>query len=207
MKAKIAVLDYGIGNIRSVIKALEFLGAEVTFTSSFNKINRCKGLVLPGVSSFGACIDKLEKDNMKEKLISYLTSKKPYLGICLGYQILFEESEEAPGKKGLSIFGGTVKKFSNNLKIPHMGWNSVKINRHGSRMFQGIKNNSYFYFVHSYYPVPQNKEIISGVTEYGLSFASSICYENIWACQFHPEKSSNKGLHILNNFCRWCEES
>lgn len=203
MSARIAVVDYGVGNVRSVIKALEYLGAKPVFTSNISEINSCSGLVVPGVSSFKACMASLSQHRLDAYLKDAIQSGKKYLGICLGYQILFEESEENPGVPGLGIFKGRVKMFSGKVKIPHMGWNEVRIEK-DSMMFAGLKSGSYFYFVHSYFPQPEQTEIIAGTTEYGERFASAIEHGNVWACQFHPEKSSKNGLKILQNFIRWC---
>lgn len=203
MKKQIAVLDYDIGNVKSVIKALEYVGAEPVLTDDPDTILNSAGLVVPGVSAFGACVEKLQQKSLFEFLIEYLTSGRKYLGICLGYQILFEGSEESPGVSGLKIFKGMVKKFPAGVKVPHIGWNSVRQAK-TAISYDGIADNTYFYFVHSYYPEPENTEIVSGWTEYGSIFASSIEHENIWAVQFHPEKSSQNGLKLLKNFVRWC---
>ncbi|MCX7831733.1 MAG: imidazole glycerol phosphate synthase subunit HisH, partial [Actinobacteria bacterium] len=161
------------------------------------------GLIVPGVSSFGACVEKLKEKGLFEFLQKYIESGKKYLGICLGYQLLFESSEESPGIEGLCIFKGTVKRFGSGIKVPHIGWNTVQPVT-GKTMFKDV-NSLYYYFVHSYYVEPNNKDIVSGYTDYGINFASSIEYQNIWACQFHPEKSSASGLQLLRNFVRWCE--
>lgn len=202
MKSKIAVLDYDIGNVRSVVKALEHAGAEVLLTSDGKAIKDACGLVVPGVSAFGACIEKLEEKGLFDFLVDYLKSGRKYLGICLGYQILFEESEESPGYRGLSYLKGKVRKFTKGVKVPHIGWNEVE-KKDESKMFSEV-GGKYFYFVHSYYVEPQDEEIVSGWTEYGDTFASAIEHENIWACQFHPEKSSGNGIALLKSFVRWC---
>lgn len=203
MSVRIGVVDYGVGNVRSVIKALEYLGARPVFTDSIAELESCRGLVVPGVSSFKACMENIARHRLDVFLKEAVASGKKYLGICLGYQVLFEESEENPGVKGLGIFKGKVKMFSTGVKIPHMGWNSININKN-TAMFDGIKSGSYFYFVHSYYPAPEQPQIIAATTEYGEQFASAIEHENVWACQFHPEKSSANGLKVLENFIRWC---
>lgn len=205
MKTKIAILDYDIGNVKSVVKAVEVCGATAVLTDNPQIIVKSQGLIVPGVSAFGACIESLKKKNLTEFLKNYISSGRKYLGICLGYQILFESSEESPGYEGLSIFKGIVKRFPKNLKVPHIGWNSVKIAKQ-TEMFKDIPDESYFYFVHSYYPEPADKEIISGYTDYGIKFASCIESKNIMACQFHPEKSSKHGLQLIRNFIRWCDE-
>lgn len=205
MKTRIAVLDYDIGNVRSVVKALEYLGAEAVLTSEKEKIFNAHGLVVPGVSAFGACMTSLVRKNLVELLLEYINSGRKYLGICLGYQILFEKSEESPEAEGLSVFKGTVRKFPGGLRVPHIGWNSLNIKIQDG-MFEGIQDGSYFYFVHSYFPEPEDPGIISATTEYGIEFASAVESENIRACQFHPEKSSKQGLKLLENFLRWCQE-
>lgn len=204
MTIRIAVLDYDIGNVRSVAKALERSGAEVTLTADEEVIMNSAGLVVPGVSSFGACVQKLQEKELFDFLRSYISSGKKYLGICLGYQLLFEESEESPGFSGLSVFKGKVRRFQDNVRIPHIGWNEVEF-KDSSEMFNGVEKR-YFYFVHSYYVDPEDKSIVSGWTEYGVRFASAIEVGNVWACQFHPEKSSTSGLKILENFIRWCSK-
>jgi glutamine amidotransferase len=205
MKPQIAVLDYDIGNVRSVVKAVEACGADPVLTDSPDVIYKSQGLIVPGVSALGACIKSLEKKNLTGFLKDYISGGRKYLGICLGYQILFESSEESPGFEGLSIFKGTVRRFPKNLKVPHIGWNSVKIPRQAV-MFRGIPDESYYYFVHSYYPEPEDSKIISGYTDYGVKFASAVEFQNIMACQFHPEKSSKYGLLLIRNFVRWCSE-
>lgn len=203
MTPKIAVLDYDIGNVRSVIKAVEAAGGSPILTDDPEVIFSADGLIVPGVSAFGACMESLKKKNLVDFLKKYIESGKKYLGICLGYQILFESSEESPSASGLSIFKGKVKRFPEGLKIPHMGWNSVSTKK-DSLMFAGIPDESYFYFVHSYYPEPEDNQIVSGTTIYGVNFASAIEYKNVIACQFHPEKSSKNGIMLLKNFIRWC---
>lgn len=190
----IAIADYGMGNLRSVSKALLYIGAEVSVTDSADEILKADALVVPGVGAFGGCIKNLKKLGLIDIIKKFIGSGRPYLGLCLGMQILFETSEEAKGVPGLSIFSGTVNKFpaSLGLKIPHMGWNTV------------TPSNDYMYFVHSYYVAPKDKSIIAGETEYGIKFCSIIKKDNIWATQFHPEKSQKKGLEFLNNFIELC---
>lgn len=200
----IAVVDYGIGNIGSVDKALRYIGADSKVISDAKEIKKADGMVLPGVSSFGACMNSLERTSLKEAVLEHISSGRPFLGICVGYQVLFEESEEDPDVAGLNIFRGKIVRFPEGLKVPHMGWNTVHYLR-SSRFFEGISQNSYFYFVHSYYPVPE-EEIAVGHTFYGNEFASAIEKENIWAAQFHLEKSAENGLRLLRNFERWCVE-
>jgi glutamine amidotransferase len=198
---KIGVIDYKIGNIGSVIKALKYLNADVDIIDSPKKIKTNDKIILPGVSSFGAAVDNLHKYNFYNEIIEHIEKKKWYLGICVGFQLLFDKSEETPGKQGLNIFKGTIKKFRNpNIPIPHMGWNQVEFKQN---LFfnKNIENNDFFYFVHSYFPVPENKNIILSETNYENEiFCSSIFKDNVIATQFHPEKSQDNGLKLLKNF-------
>lgn len=194
----IAVIDYGAGNLKSITNALDLLRASYKVTDKKEGIEKAKKIIFPGVGSFGDCISSLKKKNLIESLKQAI-NKKPFLGICLGLQILFEQSEESPGIKGLSVFKGKCKKFTNKLKIPQIGWNSIKIDKK-EKLLQGIKENSYFYFVHSYYVEPEDKEIILTKTDYGTDFVSGIAKDNILAVQFHPERSGEIGLQLLKNF-------
>ncbi|MBN1621664.1 MAG: imidazole glycerol phosphate synthase subunit HisH [Endomicrobiales bacterium] len=201
----ITVIDYGMGNIRSVSKALELLGAKVLVTDRPRKILESDASVFPGVGSFGHAIKYLRKSKLDTTITSFIEKKKPFLGLCLGFQLLFDYSDEEGGHKGLGIIPGEVKRFcfkSSKFKIPHMGWNIVKPeNRIGkTKMFRDIGRDSFFYFVHSYYGEPKMKESIAATTDYGFNFCSAIARDNIWACQFHPEKSSTFGLKLLKNF-------
>lgn len=197
-----AIIDYGMGNLLSVSKAFEFVGGNPKMVSKPSEIKNASAVVLPGVGNFGDGMKNLRQKDMIEPIISAIKSGKPFLGICLGMQLLMEESEEAPGLKGLSIFEGSVLRFKKNgLKIPHMGWNQVKYEKHNSN-FDDVPDNSYFYFVHSYYVLPKDSEIIAGTCSYGVDFAASISSENIFATQFHPEKSQEEGLQILRNFVK-----
>jgi len=208
MKPKIALIDYGMGNLRSVGKALELAGADVSVTSDKKTIRSSSGVVLPGVGSFGPAIEYLRREGLDKTVKEAVLSGKPYLGLCLGFQFLFTESEEEGRFKGFDIVKGMVKKFDfkkapaaqRKLKIPHMGWNTVRVNRAKKGIFKGIPDNSYFYFVHSYYAVPDDKKITAGSTVYGSEFCSAIEKDNIWACQFHPEKSGATGIKLLKNF-------
>jgi len=200
----ITIIDYGMGNLRSVEKAFEHIGKKAVITSDRKKILKSSLIVLPGVGSFSAAMTNLKKLNLIEAVKSTISYGKPFLGLCLGMQILFEKSEEG-NCPGLGIFQGKVRKFSykHNLKIPHMGWNTVKqlkIKNETLKIFKGIENNSYFYFVHSFYVAPKDKKIIATTTNYGINFASSIFYKNIFATQFHPEKSQMNGLKLLKNY-------
>jgi glutamine amidotransferase len=203
MKPKIVIIDYGMGNLRNVQRGFERIGLEAKLTRNKKEIQRASAIVLPGVGAFKDCMINLEKYGMVESLLRSIEKGKPYLGICLGLQILFSESEEFGSHKGLDLIKGRVVRFKSDPehKVPHMGWNTVEIEREVP-MLQGIVSGDFFYFVHSYYVIPEEKQWISSFTNYGLSFVSSIWKENIFATQFHPEKSQHKGLKILENFAR-----
>ncbi|PIP73216.1 MAG: imidazole glycerol phosphate synthase subunit HisH [Nitrospinae bacterium CG22_combo_CG10-13_8_21_14_all_47_10] len=204
----IAIIDYGMGNLRSVQKAFEAVGAEAIVTSDSQKILSAKSVVLPGVGAFKDCMENLEKLGLIDTVHKSVKSGKPFLGICLGLQLLFNQSEEFGQVDGLGILPGKVVGFKNAhlssdsgepLKIPHMGWNTVRVVP-GNPLFDSVPDESYFYFVHSYYIVPQSASIIATTTSYGIDFTSGIHHENIHAFQFHPEKSQRLGLTILKNF-------
>ena len=197
----IAIIDYGAGNLQSVKKAFDFIGAESVITNDPKVILSADKILLPGVGSFGDAMDSMQKNGLVETVKECALSGKPFLGICLGLQLLFEESEESPGVKGLGIFKGKIKKFSSDmgLKIPHIGWNSLEIKQKDT-LFKGIPENSYVYFVHSYYLHAEDEEDIATVTNYGIDFHSAVGKNNIFATQFHPEKSGDVGLQILRNF-------
>lgn len=197
----IAIIDYGAGNLQSVKKAFDFIGAESVITDNPEVINACDRILLPGVGSFGDAMDSMHKSGLVETVKQNALSGKPFLGICLGLQLLFEESEESPGVKGLGIFNGKIKKFSNDmgLKIPHIGWNSLEIKQKDT-LFKDVPENSYVYFVHSYYLHAEDENDIATITNYGIDFHSAVGKNNIFATQFHPEKSGDVGLQILKNF-------
>ncbi len=197
----IAIIDYGAGNIQSVYKALEYIGCDAFITNDKNKILKADGAVLPGVGSFGDTIDTMNSYGIKDTVIDFINSKKPFLGICLGLQLLFPYSEESPNSKGLGVFDGTIKKIpsGDGLKIPHIGWNSLEIKKENG-LFKGIDKNSYVYFVHSYFLDAKDKRIVSAKTEYGVKIDAAIEKDNVFATQFHPEKSGETGLKILKNF-------
>ena len=203
MNPKIVIIDYGMGNLRNVQRGFERIGLEAKLTRNKKEIQRASAIVLPGVGAFKDCMINLEKYGMVESLLRSIEKGKPYLGICLGLQILFSESEEFGSHKGLDLIKGRVVRFKPDPehKVPHMGWNTVEIEREVP-MLQGIVSGDFFYFVHSYYVIPEEKQWISSFTNYGLSFVSSIWKENIFATQFHPEKSQHKGLKILENFVK-----
>lgn len=196
----VAVIDYDAGNIKSVEKAIQFLGGEVIVTRDPEEILKASHVILPGVGSFGDAIRKLEEYNLIPVIHEVAARKIPFLGICLGLQLLFESSEESPGIKGLGLLKGKIKRIpeENQLKIPHIGWNALSYPKSG-RLYQGIKEYSYVYFVHSYY-LEAEEDIVTAATEYGTYIHASVEKENIFACQFHPEKSSDVGLKILKNF-------
>ena len=198
----IAIIDYGAGNIQSVYKALKFIGADCKVTSDKDEILNADGAILPGVGSFGDAMDTMTKRGIKNTIIEYTKSGKPFLGICLGLQLLFPESEETPGVKGLDIFKGTITKIPNpnrTLKIPHMGWNNISIKQKNG-IFKGIEGEPYVYFVHSFYLKAQDKDIVAATTQYGVEIDAAVQKGNIIATQFHPEKSGEVGLKMLKNF-------
>ena len=197
----IAIIDYGAGNIQSVSKALMHIGCDCFITNKKDEILSADAAVLPGVGSFGDTVDSLNKLGIKEAVIEFIESGKPFLGICLGLQLLFPGSDESKGAEGLGIFDGTITKIPNGegLKIPHMGWNSLTVKK-GSRLFEGIEENPYVYFVHSYYLNASDKSIVAAQTEYGVTIDAAVERGNVFATQFHPEKSGETGLKILKNF-------
>lgn len=198
----IAIIDYDAGNIKSVEKAVQYLGKECVITRDFDVLKKADKLILPGVGAFGDAMDKLNRYGLKELIRELvLVEKKPFLGICLGLQLIFESSEEAPGVEGLGLLKGEIVKFPSDheLKIPQIGWNSLSFPKE-SRIFKGIQEGEYVYFVHSYYLKAANMEDVAAVSEYGIPFHAAVEHENIIACQFHPEKSSDIGLKILSNF-------
>lgn len=196
-----AIIDYDAGNIKSVEKALIFLGKDVKITREKEEILSADHVVLPGVGNFGDCMEKLNSYGLVEVIHEVVRRKIPFLGICLGYQLMFEESEEAPGVKGLGIFKGKCIKFPENkgLKVPQIGWNSL-VFPHKSRIFAGLEEGSFVYFVHSFHVVAEDKNIVAARANYILDFDAACEEENVFGCQFHPEKSSEVGLNILKNF-------
>jgi len=200
----IVIIDYGMGNLKSVYNAFKKYTENVLISSEKKEIENAEKLVLPGVGAFGDAINNLKNyrlfEIIREKVIQ---DKAKFLGICLGLQLIFEESEESPGVKGFSFIEGKVKKFSLDfLKVPQIGWNSIrKVKEH--KVLDGIKSGEYFYFVHSYYVDPLDNNIILTKTNYGIDYVSSIAMDNIVAFQFHPEKSHNSGLKIIENFIKW----
>lgn len=199
MNLNIGVLDYGMGNLHSVAKALQGQGAQVTVSSSAPELDRADLLVMPGVGSFGAAMQTLVQKKMDGFVRKWIQNDRPYLGICLGLQLLFESSEESPDVPGLGVLPGKVVKFRGSMRIPHMGWNNVKPSTDAAPFFKGIKAADRFYFVHSYFPAPAKKSDIAGVTEYGKGFCSAAQRGNLFATQFHPEKSGEVGQTLLKN--------
>ena len=197
----IAIVDYDAGNIKSVEKAVEFLGEKWILTRDAEKILNSDKVILPGVGAFGDAMGRLESYGLVPVLKQAVTQNIPFLGICLGLQLMFEDSEESEGIKGLGILKGHIKRIPSGeyRKIPHMGWNSLELKNEG-RLFKGIPDGSYVYFVHSYYLEAEDSSIVRAVTHYNTGIDASVERENVFACQFHPEKSSTVGLGILRNF-------
>ncbi|MEW6352018.1 MAG: imidazole glycerol phosphate synthase subunit HisH [Thermodesulfobacteriota bacterium] len=197
----IIIVDYGMGNLRSVQKGFEKVGQAAAISRDPDEIRQAERLVLPGVGAFPKCMANLTGLDLTEPILEFVRSGRPFLGICLGLQLLFEESEEFGRHEGLGVIPGRVVAFdrSMGLKIPHMGWNQVSFKK-GTPVFKGIEDGSHFYFVHSYYVVPSANADIAAETEYGITFACAIAHENVFATQFHPEKSQSRGLQILHNF-------
>jgi imidazole glycerol-phosphate synthase subunit HisH len=203
----IAIIDYGMGNLRSVQKGLERVGVDALVTREVGQIQSARGVVLPGVGAFSACMENLGNFGLVEPIREIIRQQKPFLGICLGFQLLFSESEEFGNQKGLDLFPGKVVGFQANreLKVPHMGWN--RINKEQDTPFlEGISTGDYVYFVHSFYVAPQDSTLVATTTDYGQSFVSSIATDRLFACQFHPEKSQELGLRILANFGRFAAQ-
>lgn len=200
----IAIIDYGMGNLRSVSKAFEAVGHRAAVTRDAAAIRNASHVVLPGVGAFGDCMGNLERFGLVESIRSTIQSGKPFLGICLGLQLLFTESEEFGLHKGLDIVPGRVRKFTVDpgLKVPHIGWNQVEMQR-ACPLFEGIADGSNWYFVHSYFVDPADRSVAATTTTYGLPFVSSIWRDNVVACQFHPEKSQSVGLRLIKNFGVW----
>ncbi len=196
----ITIVDYGAGNLKSVEKALLFLGEEVKITSDSREILAADKIILPGVGAFGDAMEKLNATGLADTIREAVNKKIPLLGICLGLQLLFESSEESPGVKGLSLLKGSIKRIPDKagFKVPHIGWNSLEINQ-DSRLFRGISQESYVYFVHSYY-LQAEEPVVAAKTDYVVEIHAAVEKENIFACQFHPEKSGETGLKLLKNF-------
>jgi len=199
---RIGLVDYGSGNLRSVERAVEHSGGTCVHVTEASLTEGCDALLVPGVGSFGDCARQLREAGLWEVIGDWIAADRPYLGICLGYQLLFDSSEESPGVAGLGVIRGKVVHFEKGqgLKIPHMGWNQLQIRRPGDRLMAGLGEAPDFYFVHSYYPVPEDREVVTSTCAYGVDFAASVTRGNLSAVQFHPEKSQALGLAMLRNF-------
>ena len=197
----IAIIDYDAGNIKSVMKALEFLGHEYILTRDKDTLLNASKVILPGVGSFKDAMDKLNEYDLVDTIRDIVKKGTPFLGICLGLQLIFDSSEEAPGVQGLSLLPGKIVRFPkrDELKVPQIGWNSLTFPKK-SRLFEGIEEDSFVYFVHSYYLKAENPDDVAAKSDYGIIFDAAVEHDNIFACQFHPEKSSDIGLRILKNF-------
>ena len=200
----IAIVDYDMGNLKSVHKAFESVGHRAAVTRDPQAIADASHVVLPGVGAFGDCMRNLERHGLVEPVLGAIRAGKPFLGICLGFQLLFSESEECGTHRGLGVIPGRVVRFASGasptpMKVPHMGWNSIAIGKR-SPVLDGVPDGAFMYFVHSYYVVPDDRSVACTMTDYGRPFVSSIARDNIFACQFHPEKSQSEGLRIIRNF-------
>ena len=197
----IAVLDYDAGNTGSVVKAIQALGQDAVLTRDIATIKSAEKVILPGVGVFGDAMEKLKKYELADVVHETINSGKPFMAICVGLQLLFDSSEESPGVKGLSVFPGQIKRIpaTDGLKVPQIGWNSLHLER-DSRLFKGIKEGAFVYFVHSYYLAAKDESIVTATTEYGTHIHAAVEKDNVFATQFHPEKSSEVGLTILKNF-------
>jgi glutamine amidotransferase len=201
----IAIIDYGAGNIRSIEKALEHVGAVVQVTDEPSVVTRAQAVVLPGVGSGGAAMARITQQGLDDAIRQSTQEGKPFLGICLGMQLLADHHAEGE-VDGLGLFAGEVRRIPHGPKIPHMGWNQVKPQQSELAIFEGIPPDAYFYFAHSYYVEPQDQHGVAAVTDYGSPFCSVIVTERVWGTQFHPEKSGSVGLQLLKNFVRWVKE-
>ena len=203
----IAIIDYDAGNLRSVEKALEALGQQVIVTKDAETIRQAEQVILPGVGAFGDAMANLQRLGLVEVIRETAASGKPFLGICLGLQLLFEDSDETPGVPGLGILRGHIKRIPEQpgLKVPHMGWNNLELHHDGA-LFRGLPEHPYVYFVHSYYLEAEDPDIVTATAEYGVTIHASVQRGNLFACQFHPEKSSQIGLAILKNFAELPEK-
>jgi glutamine amidotransferase len=201
----IAIIDYGAGNMRSIEKALEYVGAKVQVTADPAVVAAAQAVVLPGVGSGGAAMARISERGLDEAIRQATRQGKPFLGICLGMQLLADHHAEGE-VDGLGLFRGEVRRIPRGPKIPHMGWNSITPLREGLPIFAGIPSNAYFYFAHSYYVEPREQEGVAAVTDYGSPYCSVIVSAYIWGTQFHPEKSGPAGLQLLKNFVQWVKE-
>ncbi|MCA9410079.1 MAG: imidazole glycerol phosphate synthase subunit HisH [Candidatus Omnitrophica bacterium] len=202
----ILIVDYGAGNLRSVVRGLEAVQGDPLLSADPGKFQDAEGVVFPGQGSFDTAMTRLRELDLEAPLKRYLSEGRPFLGICLGLQLLFDTSEEAPSARGVGAFAGPNRRFKPGKKVPHLGWNSVEWKKE-SPFFEGIPSGSFFYFVHSYYPVPENKEIVAGVSDYEEEFCCAVSKGNQAAVQFHPEKSQKAGLKLLSNFVKICKDN
>lgn len=202
---KIALIDYGAGNLHSVDNCLRSLDLDPVLVSKPGQLDGATHLILPGVGSFGDCMEQLASRSLIEPIREWVKAGNPYFGICLGYQILFDSSEESPGVEGLGLISGKVRRFTEEpgLKIPHMGWNAANVVKPGLGMWQGMGDEPYFYFVHSYFPEPADQGVVAARTQYGSDdFAAAVEQGAVVACQFHPEKSQAAGVRLISNFLK-----
>jgi len=197
--SSVAIIDYGVGNLRSVEKAFAAVGVDALVTSDKQTLRNAERLVLPGVGAFGACMRELKRTGLDELVLDRVEQGTPLLGVCVGMQMLFEESSEFGRTRGLGILKGSVQRFSAELNVPHVGWNQVS-QKSSDPLFEGVLPDSFFYFVHSYYCEPSDPDVMVGQTDYGVSFASIVAERNVCGVQFHPEKSQEAGLRMLRNF-------
>ncbi len=202
----IVIVDFGAGNTRSVLFALQRIGADACLTADAAELKEANGVILPGVGAFGRAMERLKRGNLDAALVDSVSTGKPLLGICLGYQLLFSESHEHGHHVGLGLIKGDVLSFGKGVKIPHMGWNSVEY-RKSSCLFEGVENGTFFYFAHSFFVRPAEHAAALAVTDYGGEFVSSVQSGNVFGVQFHPEKSAGAGRVVLENFCRLCRVS
>ena len=199
MSPSTVIVDYGMGNLRSVQKAFEICGEKARVSPSPRDLEKARRIILPGVGAFGEAMRRLKKLGLDRLIKKKINAGTPYLGICLGLQMLFESSEETPDQEGLGVFPGAVQRFRVKLKVPHIGWNEVETDP-ACPLFKGLGEKPYFYFVHSYFALPKERRYTAGATRYPKPFASAIWKDNVYATQFHPEKSQKNGLRVIQNF-------
>ena len=201
MNATIGVIDYGAGNLRNVLNALKIIGVSGELVASPGDFEGIDQLVFPGVGAFGDCVAHLDEQGLRDPLREWLAAGRPFFGICIGYQVLFESSEESPGVAGLGHFKGRVRRFPDSeLKVPHMGWNTVRPGDPADPVWAGLPAEPHLYFVHSYFPEPEEGGLVAATADYGIEFAAAVRQGAIFASQFHPERSQSAGLRILKNF-------
>ncbi len=204
----IGIIDYGMGNLGSVSNAFRFLNLDAQIITRKEEMAQCRAILLPGVGAFGDCMRHLVEHDFVEAIRNWVALGKPMMGICLGLQALFDSSEETPGVDGLGILPGSVKRFDlpRELKVPQIGWNRVDEVQPDCPMFEGIESGSFFYLVHSFYVCPEEASVMAGKTEYGIEYCSCVWKDNLFATQFHPEKSQSVGLRMLQNFEAWAKQ-